>query len=83
MTKNTICRTVGTKKKYGYGYSTTRKVEWKCDVENWNLGGTDDVAKLDLSQTPVGANSQQRGSEDLQKGSEVSGCNQISDAELE
>ena len=82
-TKNTISRKVWTKKKFGYGYSTVKKVEWKCDGNNWNLGGTDDADILDLSQSPVGAISRQGGSDILVKGSEVSRFSQISDTEVE
>ena len=82
-TKQTISRKVWTKKKFGYGYSTVKKVEWKCDADNWNLGKTKNADNLALNQSPVDAISRQGGSEILHEGSEVSGFSQISNTEIE
>ena len=60
-TKNTVSRTAWPKKKFGYGYSTTKKVIWSCNDKDGNPGDNNDVSTSDLSQMPVDKREPPRG----------------------
>ena len=79
-TKNTVTKKSWVKKKYGYGYSTTKKVIWSCNVLVENPGDTSNASTDVLRQMPVDKGSRQRGSEVFDmKGSEVLEFNQSED----